>query len=53
MLLQVWVATPPDDRRTRIPSVAGTLIMIAPVILFFLLFQRHFIRGLTSGAVKG
>jgi ABC-type glycerol-3-phosphate transport system permease component len=32
---------------------AGTLIMIAPVVLFFLLFQRQFIRGLTSGAVKG
>jgi ABC-type glycerol-3-phosphate transport system permease component len=32
---------------------AGTLIMIAPVILFFLLFQKQFIQGLTSGAVKG
>ena len=34
-------------------TAAGTLIMIAPVILFFLVFQRQFIRGLTSGAVKG
>jgi ABC-type glycerol-3-phosphate transport system permease component len=34
-------------------TAAGTLIMIAPVVVFFLLFQRHFIRGLTSGAVKG
>jgi ABC-type glycerol-3-phosphate transport system permease component len=34
-------------------TAAGTLIMIAPVILFFLLFQRHFVRGLTAGAVKG
>lgn len=34
-------------------TAAGTLIMIAPVVLFFLLFQRQFIRGLTSGAVKG
>jgi raffinose/stachyose/melibiose transport system permease protein len=34
-------------------TAAGTLIMIAPVIVFFLLFQRQFIRGLTSGAVKG
>jgi raffinose/stachyose/melibiose transport system permease protein len=32
---------------------AGTLIMSIPVIVFFLLFQRHFVRGLTSGAVKG
>jgi raffinose/stachyose/melibiose transport system permease protein len=34
-------------------TAAATLIMIAPVIVFFLLFQRHFIRGLTAGAVKG
>jgi ABC-type glycerol-3-phosphate transport system permease component len=41
--------------RTReIELVAsGSLIMIAPVVLFFLLFQRHFIRGLTAGAVRG
>ena len=34
-------------------TAAGTLIMIAPVVLFFLLFQKQFIPGLTSGAVKG
>jgi ABC-type glycerol-3-phosphate transport system permease component len=34
-------------------TAAGTLIMIAPVIVFFLLFQKQFIQGLTSGAVKG
>jgi len=34
-------------------TAAGTLIMVAPVVVFFLLFQRQFIRGLTSGAVKG
>ena len=34
-------------------TAAATLIMMAPVVLFFLLFQRQFIRGLTSGAVKG
>jgi ABC-type glycerol-3-phosphate transport system permease component len=34
-------------------TAAATMIMIAPVIVFFLLFQRHFIRGLTAGAVKG
>ena len=31
---------------------AGAVIMIAPVILFVLLVQRHLIRGLTFGAVK-
>src|SRR5215210_3169662 len=34
-------------------TAAGTLIMIAPVIVFFLLFQRQFVRGLTAGDVKG
>ena len=32
---------------------AGTILMVVPVLAFFLLFQRQFIRGLTAGAVKG
>jgi multiple sugar transport system permease protein len=32
---------------------AGTLLSIAPVICLFLLLQKEFISGLTSGAVKG
>jgi ABC-type glycerol-3-phosphate transport system permease component len=24
-----------------------------PVIVFFLLFQRQFVRGITAGAIKG
>jgi multiple sugar transport system permease protein len=32
---------------------AGTLLSIAPVMVIFLLLQREFIAGLTSGAVKG
>ncbi len=33
--------------------MAGTLVSIAPVMCLFLLLQREFITGLTSGAVKG
>src|SRR5215210_7078646 len=33
-------------------AAAGSLIMIAPVVVFFLIFQRQFIRGLTAGAFK-
>lgn len=33
--------------------MAGTWISIAPVLCLFLLLQREFISGLTSGAVKG
>lgn len=33
--------------------LAGTLVAVAPVMLMFLLLQREFISGLTSGAVKG
>lgn len=33
--------------------MAGTLVAIAPVLLLFLLLQKEFIAGLTSGAVKG
>jgi raffinose/stachyose/melibiose transport system permease protein len=32
---------------------AGSLIMTVPVLIFFLIFQRFFIKGLTSGALKG
>jgi ABC-type glycerol-3-phosphate transport system permease component len=33
--------------------MAGTLVSIAPVLALFLLLQKEFIAGLTSGAVKG
>jgi ABC-type glycerol-3-phosphate transport system permease component len=31
---------------------AGTVIMALPVVLLFIVFQRHFVRGMTAGAVK-
>jgi hypothetical protein len=33
--------------------MAGTLCSIAPIMCLFLLLQKEFISGLTSGAVKG
>lgn len=33
--------------------MAGTLVSILPVLALFLMLQRDFIAGLTSGAVKG
>jgi ABC-type glycerol-3-phosphate transport system permease component len=32
---------------------AASVIAILPVIVVYLVFQRHFVQGLTSGAVKG
>lgn len=32
---------------------AASVIAIVPVIVVYLVFQRHFVQGLTSGAVKG
>ena len=32
---------------------AASIIAILPVIVVFLIFQRHFVQGLTAGAVKG
>ncbi len=32
---------------------AASIAAIAPVIVVFLAFQRHFVQGLTAGAVKG
>jgi len=33
--------------------MAGTLLSVLPVVVLFLMLQREFIAGLTSGAVKG
>ncbi|MCF7687147.1 MAG: carbohydrate ABC transporter permease [Cephaloticoccus sp.] len=33
--------------------MAGTLVSIAPVMILFLILQKEFISGLTTGAVKG
>ena len=32
---------------------AASLLMVAAVMAFYVAFQRHFIRGVTSGALKG
>lgn len=32
---------------------AASVVAVIPVIIVFLAFQRHFVQGLTSGAVKG
>lgn len=33
--------------------MAGSLIMVVPVIVLFIVLQRYYIRGLTAGATKG
>ncbi|MGW4715178.1 carbohydrate ABC transporter permease, partial [Nocardia sp. NPDC004260] len=33
--------------------MAGTLLTMLPILVVFLVLQRHMIKGLTSGAVKG
>lgn len=34
-------------------NMAATVIIVAPIIIFFVLMQKRFIDGLVSGAVKG
>ena len=39
---------------TDVPLLAaGAVIVAAPVVIAYLFLQRHFIRGMLSGAVKG
>jgi len=39
---------------TNLPLLsAGTLIVIAPVLLVYMVFQRQFIAGMAHGAIKG
>ncbi|GAB3348267.1 carbohydrate ABC transporter permease [Modestobacter lapidis] len=35
------------------PVMAGTVLTMLPILVIFLLLQRHMIKGLTAGAVKG
>lgn len=35
------------------PVMAGTLLTMLPILVVFVLLQRHMIKGLTTGAVKG
>ena len=35
------------------PVMAGTVITMLPILIIFLVLQRHMIKGLTAGAVKG
>ena len=42
-----------DGVTTWGPVLAGTIIVMVPVLILFLLLQRYMIKGLTSGAVKG
>ena len=32
---------------------AASVVAVLPVIVVFLVFQKYFVQGLTSGAVKG
>ena len=32
---------------------AGAMIGLAPVVIIFVLFQNQFVKGLSSGGVKG
>jgi raffinose/stachyose/melibiose transport system permease protein len=32
---------------------AGAVIVALPVVVLYVMFQRHFIRGMLSGALKG
>ena len=33
--------------------MAGTLYVVMPVLILFLLVQRHIVEGIAAGAVKG
>ena len=39
---------------TDIPLLsAASLIVIGPIVILYLIFQRNFVSGITQGAVKG
>ena len=38
--------------RDRALTNAASVLMLAPAVILFLIFQRQFIQGMTQGAVK-
>ncbi len=42
-----------DGVSTIGPQMAGATLSAVPIVLFFLAFQRYFIKGISIGAVKG
>jgi ABC-type glycerol-3-phosphate transport system permease component len=42
---------PPPSPRTKI--LAAAIIAALPLLVLLIFLQRHLIRGLTAGAVKG
>ena len=52
--LTVWLASFTTNHGTDWgPLMAGATLTSVPVVVFFLLVQRHVTAGLTAGAVKG
>lgn len=52
--LPVGLALFVGAHKTQVPLyAAGSLIVALPMVLLFLLFQREFIRGMTSGSIRG
>jgi ABC-type glycerol-3-phosphate transport system permease component len=51
--LMVGIAALRSRNYVDIPAtMAGLLIATIPIVVLYLIGQRYFIRGLTSGAVK-
>ena len=42
-----------NERITYSELLAGLVIASIPMILIFIAFQRHILRGLAAGAIKG
>ena len=42
-----------DGTSTIGPQMAGATMSMIPILIFFLCFQRYFIKGISMGAVKG
>ena len=40
------------DRRAMVAEVRGATLVALPVVVVYLILQRHFIRGMVEGAVK-
>ena len=42
-----------DETRYLAAFPTSTVIALVPIVIFFLVFQRYFFKGVESGGIKG
>ena len=56
MVAQVWISIWEGGIETPTPFhriLPGSVVIVMPLLLTFLVGQKYFVKGLTGGSIKG